>query len=395
VTVAGTGLLTTLALVLASAGASKLRRPPPSGRPLTVLGSPLPGRVVQGLAAGEIATAAVALVLPARLSGLGLTGVFAGFSAARWWTRSRVGHGDCGCFGEQPGSSPTSPLWHLTLTGASAVACAVVAVLAPPSPVALAGSRPGLAAAIGIGACVAAASWRAAFVGRFAFAGRAAARAGSRLDDEAMARPSVMSGRLVDSSALFLERRCSRRTALQRIAVAGSALCVAPLRYLLYPGSALGAIIPSKCSGGLCTEGYTAFCCEINDSLNSCPQGTFAGGWWMCTDYRGSRLCSDQGVRYYVDCNGLPGHRYPGGCACANNRCSERRVACNAFRYGQCNPHIPGTTEVVCRMVTCQNPGSIPALHCSSSVSVDNAVCHHHVGCLEPPAMQLAGAGGA
>jgi hypothetical protein len=110
----------------------------------------------------------------------------------------------------------------------------------------------------------------------------------------------------VNGSASFLEHRLSRRTALVRIAVAGSALCVAPLRYLLYPGSALAAILPGDCSGGLCTDGYTAFCCEINQGLNSCPSGTYPGGWWMCTDYAGRRLCSDVGVRYYVDCNAIP-----------------------------------------------------------------------------------------
>ena len=158
------------------------------------------------------------------------------------------------------------------------------------------------------------------------------------------------------------------------------------MRYLLYPGSALAVIAPSNCSGGECTDGYTAFCCEINGGLNSCPSGTFPGGWWMCTDYRGRQLCASQGVRYYVDCNALPDRPFPGGCTCANNSCDNRRVNCNVFRYGQCNTHIEGTTAVVCRMVTCQNPGSIPALNCSSSVSVDNAVCADEAGYLEPTA---------
>ncbi|MGI8429248.1 MAG: MauE/DoxX family redox-associated membrane protein, partial [Solirubrobacteraceae bacterium] len=376
VTVLATGLLATLAGVLAWAGASKLRHPSAASRTLTVPVGLDSGRVVRWLGAGEVALALAALVLPTRVSSLGLAALFAGFSAAHGLMRARAEHGGCGCFGEQPGRGPASPGRRVTLTGASALAAAGVAALAPRSPVALAGSDPGVAVAIGIGACLAAALWRSAFDGAMA------------------ARPGVIGERLVGSSALFLERRCSRRTALLRIAVAGSALCVAPLRYLLYPGSALAAISPSSCSGGLCTDGYTAFCCEINHGLNSCPGGTFPGGWWMCTDYRGSQLCSDQGVRYYVDCNRLPGHHFPGGCHCANGRCSERRVACNVFRYGQCNPQIPGTTEVVCRMVTCQNPGSIPGLHCSSSVSVDNAVCGHDVPCLKPRAIELAGAGG-
>ena len=55
----------------------------------------------------------------------------------------------------------------------------------------------------------------------------------------------------------------SRRTALVRIAVAGSALCVAPLRYLLYPGSAIAAIVPATAVAGLCTDGYAAVCSLI------------------------------------------------------------------------------------------------------------------------------------
>ena len=114
----------------------------------------------------------------------------------------------------------------------------------------------------------------------------------------------------------------------------------------------------------------------------------------MCTDYRGRQLCAGQGVRYYVDCNALPGRPFPGGCTCGNNSCDNRRVNCNVFRYGQCNTHIEGTTAVVCRMVTCQNPGSIPALNCSSSVAVDDAVCAHETPCLQAPALELTGAGG-
>ena len=128
--------------------------------------------------------------------------------------------------------------------------------------------------------------------------------------------------------------------------------------------------------------------------LNACPTGTFAGGWWMCTDYRGRQLCSEQGVRYYVDCNALPGMGFPGGCRCGNDSCANRRINCNMFRYGQCNTHIDGVTAVVCRMVVCENPSRISELHCSAALAVDDAVCGHEAGCLEPPALVLAGAGG-
>ena len=65
----------------------------------------------------------------------------------------------------------------------------------------------------------------------------------------------------------------------------------------------------------------------------------------------------DQGVRYYIDCNRIPGHVFPGGCQCAHGDCNRRRVDCNHFRYGQCNTQVSGTTEVVCRLVICQTPG--------------------------------------
>jgi hypothetical protein len=172
-------------------------------------------------------------------------------------------------------------------------------------------------------------------------------------------------------------------------------MTVAPLRYLLYPGTALAVVVPGDCGGGLCTDGYTAFCCEINHGRNTCPTGSFPAGWWMCTDYPGRRLCHEEGVRYYVDCNRIPGTHFPGGCRCANDNCSERRVACNVFRYGQCNVHVPGVTEVVCRMVVCENPSRIPGLNCNASLAVDNAVCDHDAPCLKhPPAIELAGAGG-
>ena len=206
--------------------------------------------------------------------------------------------------------------------------------------------------------------------------------------------PQAPAARLVDTSARFLEARFSRRSVLQHIALTGSALSVAPLRYLLYPVSALAIVTPGDCADGLCTDGYTAFCCEINHNLNTCPVGTFPGGWWMCTDYRGNQLCEAEGVRYYIDCNRLPGSPLPGVCRCAYDDCSNRRVACNIFRYGQCNTQIAGTTAVVCRVVSCVNPGSIPEFNCSYSTMVDDSVCGHEAPCLEPPAVQLPGVGG-
>ena len=93
---------------------------------------------------------------------------------------------------------------------------------------------------------------------------------------------------LLLAAGSLLERRTSRRGLLARAALAGSAMAVAPLRYLLRPVSAWAVIHPHLCGSGLCADGYTAFCCEINEGKNVCPSGTFIGGWWKCTRYTGS-----------------------------------------------------------------------------------------------------------
>jgi hypothetical protein len=205
-----------------------------------------------------------------------------------------------------------------------------------------------------------------------------------------------LSERLATSVGSLLERRLSRRSALTRAAVAGSALAVAPVRYLVRPGTASALIGPGQCSpNALCNDGYTAFCCEIQHGLNACPANTFVAGWWKCTDYRGGGLCQQQGVRYYVDCNRTPGRGFAGGCSCAQGDCNKRRVDCNHFRYGQCNPQIHGTTEVVCRLVVCQSPATVPGFVCNGTLMVDDTTCAHEAGCLEGLAVPVRGGGGA
>ena len=126
--------------------------------------------------------------------------------------------------------------------------------------------------------------------------------------------------------------RCARG-----LGVCGRA-CALPLR----PGTAWAVIGPGNCGSGLCLDGYTAFCCEIEHGRNTCPNGTYVAGWWKCTSYKGGGLCNAEGVRYYVDCNRIPGHVFPGGCQCARGDCHRRRIDCNHFRYGQCNTAGPG-----------------------------------------------------
>lgn len=197
--------------------------------------------------------------------------------------------------------------------------------------------------------------------------------------------------RVLESLSSLLETRSSRRGFLVRTATAGSALVVAPLRFLLQPQTALAAIVrPSECVGGLCSDGWTEFCCTINDGVNMCPSYTFVGGWWKCTDYRGKQLCADSGVRYYIDCNRLPGHSIPGGCHCANSDCGRFRVGCNVFRYGQCNTQVAAVTEVVCRVITCEHPASIAAFNCGTTYKQDNRTCGHEAPCLGAPGQEFA-----
>ncbi|MGH2874058.1 MAG: hypothetical protein ACRDL5_16550, partial [Solirubrobacteraceae bacterium] len=279
-----------------------------------------------------------------------------------------------------------------------ALLAAALALIGSPSLAALATRQGGVALPVAVVAVLAALAWRRLFVGRAPAAEWIEPSAPAEiapLPRNASADPGAGAAqRLVAASSLLLERRLSRRTVLTRIALGGSALAVAPLRYLLYPVSAMAAIAPGDCTTGQCTDGYTEFCCQINHGHNSCPEGTFPGGWWMCTDYSGRRLCDLEGVRYYVDCNALPHHPFPGGCRCGQDNCDNRRVACNVFRYGQCNTQIGAVTAVVCRMVVCEHPAQIPTLNCSSSLAVDNAVCDQDAPCLAPDALQLAGAGG-
>jgi hypothetical protein len=367
-----------LSVLLGLAGYAKARRPQAIIEALRAAGVPAPAMFARVVTTVELAVAVAGLSLPGRIGGYVIAGSFAALAVGALILGRDPQARACGCFGDPDGL----PLGgRQVATNAAAVAAAVGSALAAPGGLLdVASRRPGpglIGVLLALALALAARAW---------LRGGPASGSG-RLEASAL--------RLVDSSAHALEGRFSRRSALVRIAVAGSALAVAPLRYLLYPGTALGVVVPGSCGDGLCTDGYTAFCCEINQGLNGCPAGTFVGGWWMCTDYRGHQLCAGTGVRYYIDCNALPGQPFPGGCRCADGSCDKRRVACNVFRYGQCNTHVSGTTAVVCRVITCENPGTIPHFNCSTAVMVDDAVCGHEAACLEPVALQLSGAGGA
>jgi hypothetical protein len=201
-----------------------------------------------------------------------------------------------------------------------------------------------------------------------------------------------LSERAAEAAAGVLERRTSRRGLLARAALAGTAFAVAPLRYLLRPVSAWAVIGPPDCgASSRCNDGYTEFCCSITGGENTCPPHSYVAGWWKCTHYGGSQLCGEQGVRYYLDCNLSPGEHHPGGCQCAHGSCNERRVACNVFRYGQCNTQVGGVTPIVCRVITCTNPATIPGYKCNPTFMADNKTCGHEAGCLDESHVQIFG----
>jgi len=211
------------------------------------------------------------------------------------------------------------------------------------------------------------------------------------------------SQRLVDHLAGVLERRTSRRGFLARTAIVGSALAVAPAEYILRPVSAYAAAC--GCSGqgcacgSACCDGYTEFCCTINQGANTCPAGSFVGGWWKAD---GSVYCS--GARYYIDCMAMcTGCGCSGGhfcspacdgltCRCANGNCNLRKVGCISFRYGQCHQEIACSGRIACRVVTCTPPWMVDPT-CTTTVLVDDNTANHDAPCLQEPTVDFGSYG--
>ena len=169
--------------------------------------------------------------------------------------------------------------------------------------------------------------------------------------------------------------RTSRRGFLGGAAVVGAALAVNPWSYLTRPASAYDAVCGAH---NTCGEGYSVFCCTINGGNNSCPPNSFIGGWWKADS---SSFCGGN-ARYYIDCNAYRDGAY--ACRCNQTTCDQRLVACNQFRYGQCNPQIPwsSTGPVLCRMVSCTPPWVQFGSTCSTSSATDNNTRTHSAPCL-------------
>jgi hypothetical protein len=196
---------------------------------------------------------------------------------------------------------------------------------------------------------------------------------------------------IVDRTADLLSRRNTRRGFLAGTAVVGSALVVAPKKFVFEPTSAYASVCGPASTAA---DGYTAFCCTIYRGENKCPPGTFVGGWWRAD---GSHYCCGPGgapgARYYIDCQ-AECFNCSSGCgpfcssSCWNCRphaasgsCDTRRVCWNVFRYGQCNTQVSCGGPVACRVVTCVPPYLIfPS--CGRTTLYDNSTADHTAPCL-------------
>jgi LGFP repeat len=204
--------------------------------------------------------------------------------------------------------------------------------------------------------------------------------------DDLTEGPGGMAGLVGALSRRF--RPVTRRNLLVGATVAAAALATKPKEYLLRPVSAY----PTICGpGNLASAGWTVFCCTINNGVNACPPGSFAAGWWKAAD---SSWCGS-GYRYIVDCNASCSRCTTGcgtsgicssscwSCSCGSGStatCDQRRVCCNAFRYGQCNTQVKCSGGVHCRVVSCVAP--YQWANCTTTTLVDNRTSEHSAPCL-------------
>ena len=207
-----------------------------------------------------------------------------------------------------------------------------------------------------------------------------------------MSATTTGAARFVDRIAKSLSTRIDRRGFLGQSALVGTALAVAPRRFVLEPISAYQAVCScngSDCDcGALCCDGYTEFCCTLS-GYNTCPPGTSLGGWWKAD---GTGLCGT-GPRYYMDCNASCGNCGCGSngvcagacsgtrCGCAQGNCNNRASGCTQFRYGQCNQATACLGPIVCRVVTCVAPWAIDA-SCTRTSRTDQFTATHDRPCL-------------
>lgn len=204
------------------------------------------------------------------------------------------------------------------------------------------------------------------------------------VDPGADAVASTLGQRAVDRVTGWLGGRTSRRGFLVKAGLLGTAMAVDPKGYVLRPGTAYAAV----CGPGAgATSGWTVFCATINNGVNACPAGSIAAGWWKAD---GASLCGGK-ARYIIDCNAqctrctTPGARAGicssscWNCSCDSGlpgTCDQRKVCCNAFRYGQCNTQVRQVGGVHCRVVSCTPPWQFE--NCSTSPATDNRTRDHN-----------------
>jgi uncharacterized protein with LGFP repeats len=182
-------------------------------------------------------------------------------------------------------------------------------------------------------------------------------------------------------------RPVRRRDVLVGATVAAAALATKPKDYVLRPVAAYATICGP---GNTASSGWTVFCCTVNKGVNACPPGSFAAGWWKAAD---SSWCGN-GYRYIVDCNASCSKCTTGcsdgmcdsrcwSCSCGTGStatCDQRRVCCNAFRYGQCNTQVRCSGGVHCRVVSCVAPYSWAS--CTTTSLQDDRTSEHSAPCL-------------
>ena len=187
---------------------------------------------------------------------------------------------------------------------------------------------------------------------------------------DATEQPPSLPERIVGRTARLLGGpRWTRRSFLTKTAVVGSAITVSPWDFAVKPVSAYAAVCGTDSA---CADGYSVFCCTINNGANLCPAGSFTGGWWKADN---SGFCCGS-PRYYIDCNADCGSGWTCECETSTATCDNRRIACNQFRYGQCNQEISCYGPVVCRVVTCTPPWEYDHTCTTSSATDDNTVSH-------------------
>ena len=193
---------------------------------------------------------------------------------------------------------------------------------------------------------------------------------------------------LVSKAAGVLERKSSRRGFIIGSAMVGSAVAVAGCAPGTQPGTPYTHI--TDCAGGLCTDGYTEFCCTINNGINACPPGTLRR---RLVARRLLQLLQRHPLLHGLHAELLRSRTSATGSAPAatsarcGGGCDTRRVYCNYFRYGQCHQEIGVLGPIACRVVTCAPPYTVAEYACTTALAVDNSTAEHAPahGCTPPP----------